>query len=84
MHMVATVQKWNKNAEKFRRSRNGKMCKGEWNEMNCNYNKILDYHKGIGHHKLFLELTMEEHDWYHLLRQFNKENYETIDEFLGG
>lgn len=52
--------------------------------MNCNYKKLLDYHKGIGHHKLFLELTMEEHDWYDLLHQFNKENYETIDAFQGG
>jgi hypothetical protein len=27
---------------------------------------------------------MEEHDWYDLLHQFNKENYETIDAFQGG
>jgi len=27
-----------------------KRCKENWNELKFNYKKILDYHKGIGHH----------------------------------
>jgi hypothetical protein len=26
------------------------MCKENWNELNFNYKKLLDYQKGIGHH----------------------------------
>ncbi len=32
---------------------------------------------------LFWEVILEEHDWYHLRKQFNKEFYEAIEAFQG-
>jgi hypothetical protein len=63
--------------------RNKKMCKDKWNGLNYDYKKLLDYHKGIGHHNSFLDLFTKERNQQRLLRAFNKECYETIETFQG-
>jgi hypothetical protein len=64
--------------------RNRKMCKDKWNGLSYDYKKLLDYHKGIGHHNYFLDLFTKERNQQQLLRAFNKECYETIETFQGG
>jgi hypothetical protein len=67
----------------FKVPRNKKMCKDKWNGLNYDYKKLLDYHKGIGHHNSFLDLFTKERNQQHLLQAFNKECYETIETFQG-
>ncbi len=68
VHMVLTMQQWNKIVEELQKlihvemPRNGKKCEDKWNGLNFDYKKLLDYHKGIGYHTSLLELTMEEHN----------------------
>jgi hypothetical protein len=59
------------------------MCKDEWNGLNYGNKKLLDYHKGIGHHNSLLDLFTKKRNQQHLLRAFNKECYETIETFQG-
>jgi hypothetical protein len=86
--MVLVAQHWNI-ANELRKivhakiPRNENMCKDKWYGLNPNYKNLSNYHKGTGHHMLFWEVTLEERDWYHLRKQFNKEFYEAIEAFQG-
>lgn len=57
---------------------NVKTCKDKWNDINSNYKKIVDYHKGTGHNTYFWELLIDECDNLHFPKQFNHEYYEAI------
>ncbi len=61
--------------------RNRKMCKEKWNGLDYDYKKLLDYHRGIGHHNSFLDLFTKKRNQQHFLQAFNKECYETIETF---
>jgi hypothetical protein len=63
--------------------RNGTMCKDKWNGLNSYYKKLSNYHKGTNHHMLFWEMIPKECDWYHLLKQFNKEFYKATKTLQG-
>jgi hypothetical protein len=85
--MVLTAHKWNKIAKYFQArtrskiSRNGKMCKDKWNSINSDYKKNSNYHKGMGHNTSYWDPSLEDQDKFHLLKQFNKDCYNTIEVF---
>jgi len=58
------VQQWIKIANEIQNvintqsPQNNKMCKDKWNNLNLNYKKIVDYHKGIRHNIVFLDVSI--------------------------
>jgi len=59
------------------------MCKDKWNVFNFDYKKLANYHKGIENHTIFLELSFEEKERFHLPFHFNQECYNAIEAFQG-
>lgn len=57
------------------------MCEDKWNEINSDFKKFFYYHKGIGHHIFYWELTIDEHENFHLFWSFNREDYNVIEAF---
>jgi len=58
-----------------------KKCKKKWNNFSSNYKKVANYHVGIDHHIPIWDLTIENCDHHHLLKQFNEEFYNHIQAF---
>jgi hypothetical protein len=42
------------------------MCKEKWNSLNFDFKKSIDYHRGIGNHTTFQDLSYEENEHFHL------------------
>lgn len=66
--MVPARQKWQliangvQEINHSREMRNHKNCKDKWIGLNSDYQKVVDYHKGIGSHTSFWDLGNEEKD----------------------
>jgi hypothetical protein len=59
------------------------MCKDKWNYINCEYKRIVDYHKGTGNNTSYLDLSLEKCNKFHLLKLFNGNYYNVIEVFQG-
>jgi hypothetical protein len=60
------------------------MCKDKWNGLNFfDYKSIFDYHVKIKNHIIFWDLTIKEHNYHQLSKQFNRELYDAIQAFQG-
>jgi hypothetical protein len=73
-NMIHVAQKWNKILKdmqaitKSKTPYNGKMWKNKWKCINSNYKKKVNYHKGIGHHTSYWEMSIDEQDKFHSQR----------------
>jgi hypothetical protein len=87
--MILITQRWTNCFENLqvitssKTSCNGKMCKDEWNFLNDNYKRILDYYEGTSHNTSYWEMNLKEKekDKFHPLRQSNEECYNVIGAF---
>jgi hypothetical protein len=64
-------------------ARDGTMCKDNWNSLNSNYNKLINYYKGIRNHIYFWDLSFDKKKNVQLLCQFNRKFYKLIEAFQG-
>jgi hypothetical protein len=87
--MIPATQRWDKIIEelqkktKIKNSKSGTMCKDKWNVLNFNYKKLANYHKGTRNHTIFLELSFEKKERFHLPLHFNQKCYNAIEAFQG-
>jgi hypothetical protein len=55
-----------RNCKRSFMARNKKMCENKWNGLNFDYEKLSNYHKGIGHHTSSFKLIVEKCNKFHL------------------
>ncbi len=87
--MILDLQHWEKIAKelqktiKMKNSKNNIMCQNKWNSLNFDFKKLANYHKGMGNHTCFQDLTYEKKEYFHLPRQYTQEYYKLIEVFQG-
>jgi len=61
-------------------NRDSSPCKDKWGKLLVDYKKIFDCHKASGTNS-YWTMSSQEHSELHLLQNFQKENYDNIDEW---